>query len=333
MADFFLNREQLLRASAAGDTDRVMSLIDRGVDIHSSDHGATALHYACENGHTAVASLLLERGADIHSRDNNGRTALYYACSTGHTAVASLLLERGVDIHSRDNCGATALHRACESGPTALVSLLLQRGADVHSRGNGGRMNGGRTALHKACTYGHKDIAILLIERGADIDIKDYNGYTALHGPLKSALRHVVAQRARTPSLPASSVARPQVSRAHSEPASAPILVHLPVRGAAATAAAGAAAVAREVARQEPQAVATVLQPPALPGSAAHDSGSVGVEPDLCVACLDRRKVMVALPCSHLLYCEHCRSGAPQESLRHCAVCRKPVTSYMKIYI
>ena len=68
-----LNRE-LRDASSDGDTDRVMSLIARGADIHSRDNdndGCTALYIACSNGHTAVASLLLERGANIHSRDNN----------------------------------------------------------------------------------------------------------------------------------------------------------------------------------------------------------------------------------------------------------------------
>jgi ankyrin repeat protein len=136
---------ELWDASRAGDIDRVMSLIERGADIHS--------------GHC----------------NDSGYTALHYACARGRTAVASLLLERGVDIHSRDDDGHTALHRACARGRTAVASLLIERGADIDSR-NGDR----RTALHRACYHGHKDIAILLIESKADIYIKRYDGQTPL---------------------------------------------------------------------------------------------------------------------------------------------------------
>ena len=94
----------------AGDMDRVMSLIEIGVDIHSRDNnGYTALHYACIYGHTAVASLLLERGADIHSRDDRGRTALHFACTNSQKVTAILLIESKADIYIKSNDGKTPL--------------------------------------------------------------------------------------------------------------------------------------------------------------------------------------------------------------------------------
>ncbi len=134
-----LNRE-LWNASEAGDIDGVMSLIERGADIHSrANYGMTALHWACMYGHTVVASLLLERGADIHSRDNNGWTALHRACRYGHTAVASLLLERGVNIRSRDNDGRTALHWACNNHNKDTAILLIESKADIYIKDNNGK--------------------------------------------------------------------------------------------------------------------------------------------------------------------------------------------------
>ena len=134
-----LNSE-LRDASRDGDIDRVMSLIDRGADIHSrGNYGETSLHYACDSGQTAVASLLLERGADIRSRDNNGWTALHYACDRGRTAIASLLLELGADIHSRDNDGWTALHRACYRGKKDTAILLIESKADIYIKSNDGK--------------------------------------------------------------------------------------------------------------------------------------------------------------------------------------------------
>ena len=101
---------ELWDASKAGDIDRVMSLIARGVDIHSRDGGGwTALHWACANGHTAVASLLLVNGADIHSRNNYGYTALHFACTNSQKDTAILLIESKADIYIKSYHGETPL--------------------------------------------------------------------------------------------------------------------------------------------------------------------------------------------------------------------------------
>ena len=134
-----LNRE-LRDASRTGDTDRVMSLIARGADIHSrNNYGGTALDHACYSGLTAVASLLIERGADIHSRDNHGWTALHGACIDGLPAVASLLLVNGADIRSRDDDGCTALHAACNNHNKDTAILLIESKADIYIKNNNGK--------------------------------------------------------------------------------------------------------------------------------------------------------------------------------------------------
>ena len=46
-------------------------------DIHATDnHGATGLHYACQEGQLAVVEYMLTQGADIHATDNRGFSGL-----------------------------------------------------------------------------------------------------------------------------------------------------------------------------------------------------------------------------------------------------------------
>ena len=110
----------------------MLSLIDRGADIHSRDsYGWIPLHHAWITGHTDIALLLLDRGADIHSRDDFGRTLLHWACQDGHTDIALLLLDRGADINCRNSCEWTPLHFACQEGHTDIALALVRAGADT----------------------------------------------------------------------------------------------------------------------------------------------------------------------------------------------------------
>ena len=45
-----------------------------------------------------MAQLLLQHGADARAADNDGTTALMYAAQGGHEAVAQLLLQHGADV-------------------------------------------------------------------------------------------------------------------------------------------------------------------------------------------------------------------------------------------
>ena len=55
----------LYYASINGEVDQVTALLVEGADVHyTNEHGWTALHMACWNGHAAVVPLLLDAGAD-----------------------------------------------------------------------------------------------------------------------------------------------------------------------------------------------------------------------------------------------------------------------------
>ena len=53
-------------------------------------HGMSALHFACMQGHAAVARRLLDAGADADALDAQGSTAAQCAMRFGHDAAALL---------------------------------------------------------------------------------------------------------------------------------------------------------------------------------------------------------------------------------------------------
>uniref|UniRef100_A0A1X7TU83 Ion transport domain-containing protein n=1 Tax=Amphimedon queenslandica TaxID=400682 RepID=A0A1X7TU83_AMPQE len=168
------------RISEANDPDAALpdALSQIEDDINLTDTcNCTALHIACEGGHTLVVKLLLKHGADANLTNDNGRTALSMACEEGHTQVVELLLEHGADINLTDNLKHTALHIACTNGHAEIVDLLLKYEADVNLTGDIFEY----TALHMACMKGHVQVAELLLEFGADINHTDTYKYTALH--------------------------------------------------------------------------------------------------------------------------------------------------------
>ena len=55
--------DDLLRASREGNTDKVQTLLDAGIEVNAAaDDGITALTNASAEGHSEVAYLLIEAG-------------------------------------------------------------------------------------------------------------------------------------------------------------------------------------------------------------------------------------------------------------------------------
>ena len=109
----------------------VALLAEGGAEIDARDYCAfTPLHFACQEGHLDVASVLLDRQANIEARneDHLGEdhfNPLMVASQNGHPAVVSLLLERQADISARDKNQHTALHIASSNDHQGVVALLL----------------------------------------------------------------------------------------------------------------------------------------------------------------------------------------------------------------
>jgi len=183
----------LQAAARAGDIEKVKSLLAAGANVNEKGPGdRTALHAACENGHTEVARLLVDRGAEVNAT-TDGVTPLIFAAAKGDKKTVELLLSKGAHVNAKSRLGRTPLlaamaspaaghkevaellfskganipplHLAAYLGDVEKVKKCLQDGIDINSQ-----EDFGCTALHAAAYGGKKDIVEFLIDKGADVN-------------------------------------------------------------------------------------------------------------------------------------------------------------------
>lgn len=95
-------RQSLFRAIKNGKPDKIIELIEKGIDIDSCNkNGETGLHYAVIHGQAQCLKVLVESNANMDRVDNSGRTALHIAVETGDAKSLSYLLDHGTDINGR----------------------------------------------------------------------------------------------------------------------------------------------------------------------------------------------------------------------------------------
>ncbi len=79
----------LINAVAYQDLDKVMELVEAGVDINYQEEsaGATALIMSAMYNFEDIARYLIEKGADISIKNNTGHTALMAAAGSSEERV------------------------------------------------------------------------------------------------------------------------------------------------------------------------------------------------------------------------------------------------------
>jgi hypothetical protein len=122
------NAASLVAAVRAGDTQRVLSALKRGVDPDAIDaRGWTALIHAAMGNQIEIANLLIEAGANVNARTPDGSTPLMAAAVMGHASMARILLDDGADPTLRNQNGADARVKAEDYGHANVVALLEAR--------------------------------------------------------------------------------------------------------------------------------------------------------------------------------------------------------------
>ncbi|XP_067005488.2 transient receptor potential channel pyrexia isoform X2 [Anabrus simplex] len=98
-------------------------------DVTDEGRSRTALLWAVSNGHVDSVRLLLEAGADPNVVTDLEQSAVHLACERGHSEVLRLLLaaETNFRLDAKDSSGQTPLLLAMQSKCVECVELLLER--------------------------------------------------------------------------------------------------------------------------------------------------------------------------------------------------------------
>lgn len=171
-------RTPLLYGAFMGNEASINCLLRKDVNVNWTDlDGFTALFWAVDRCHNAVAKLLVSReDVDVNMRDHTGRTALHEVLFSKNAAVAEILLSReDIDVNVQDEAGQSPLSLAAEYGYQRAVELLLERSDVFADR----KDYEGRTPLWWATANGHGGVVKLLLTRtDVDMNSKDMFGQT-----------------------------------------------------------------------------------------------------------------------------------------------------------
>ncbi|WP_053720082.1 ankyrin repeat domain-containing protein [Saccharothrix sp. NRRL B-16348] len=144
--------QELMTATAAGDTARVRRLLADGAEVDA--------RYPVRNGFN-----------DLH-------TPLLVATRDGHLEIVRELLAAGADVNATEpTFGACPLHKAVYNGHGQITALLVTApGVDLDFQG----ATNGYTPLHDALWHGYDECARTLLDAGARTDLVGHDGKTPL---------------------------------------------------------------------------------------------------------------------------------------------------------
>ena len=163
-------------AAAAGQTEVVRLLLDRGAAVDAGDSDlSTPLDVAALRGHLETTELLLANGADLAFQDNNGAWSLSFAVAGGHQEVTDRLIDAGAPLDLRTSTGLTMVHYAALRGMTGVFDQAVAAGVDP-----AGVTEDGMSALHYAARGGQTAMIERLLDAGVDVDILNQRGDTPL---------------------------------------------------------------------------------------------------------------------------------------------------------
>src|SRR6266496_4516872 len=154
---FILHGDALCDAIINDDRDKVLGLIDKGVDVNAPCHVyGTALQAAAFKGNESFCDLLIRKGARVNAKGGQYQNALIAATVTGHENVAKLLLKNGADVLVDGGRYINALYQAVDFSDWDMAHILLEKGAWLSANY--------RELLDLAGEHGNREMTRLLEE-------------------------------------------------------------------------------------------------------------------------------------------------------------------------
>lgn len=167
----------LVNSAKIGDLNEVISLIEKGADIHFNDD--QALQLSASNGHSLVVEYLINNYANIYA---NSSEALISSASNGHLEVVKLLIQHGNVYGSVDR-----IKYVDKSGFIKFADFPSKVQYRYHE------------AISKSAKNGHLDIFTFLVENNTvGTDYGHILVESATNGHLeivRIALNHHIDQR------------------------------------------------------------------------------------------------------------------------------------------
>lgn len=169
--------QALCRAVAWGWREGIEALIDMGVDVNASSHGATPIAIAARRDFPWALRLLAHAGANIDSLHPCGTTALMISADMGRVATMEGIIALGADVEAVDGLGRSAVWRLALKRNTSAMELLLASGARPDKLPtflpHGPRL---LTALGRAARSGNDAAMRALLAAGADPSFAGWAG-------------------------------------------------------------------------------------------------------------------------------------------------------------
>lgn len=171
--------DDILFFANQNETDKVVDLLRRGMDVNTTDpQGNSLLMIAVRGNNLELVRFLLDNRANPQRRNRYGDTALMIAALQGHKEIVRLMVERKIDLN---HGGWNPLHYAAFEGRAEIISLLLAAGADINQKAPNGY-----TSLMLAARNGHLEAVRVLVGANADLTVADLDEGTAHDMALKA---------------------------------------------------------------------------------------------------------------------------------------------------
>jgi len=123
-------------AAARGQTDTVVLLLEKGIDIESKGTaGWTPLHQAVLGNHKDMVEFLINKGAQVNTKDANWGTPLLSAVAYDFKDIAELLINKGADVNSVDIFNKTPLDYAILKNNKDMGKWLRSKGGKEKTPG------------------------------------------------------------------------------------------------------------------------------------------------------------------------------------------------------